>query len=118
MTNIEIEGDVQRALRFSPSDVKETTWNENEVAALEHNLDAYAAFSHFQMLNPESDWKFEITALKSFSLSLWDKRRSHFWSGVNLKTGQINKDELYLDCLLYTSPSPRDGLLSRMPSSA
>ena len=33
--------------------------------------------------------------------------------------------ELYADaftpisvCLLYTSPSPRDGLLSRMPSSA
>ena len=25
---------------------------------------------------------------------------------------------LYRDCLLYTSPSPRDGLLSRMPSSA
>ena len=25
---------------------------------------------------------------------------------------------LFLPCLLYTSPSPRDGLLSRMPSSA
>ena len=25
---------------------------------------------------------------------------------------------LYYTCLLYTSPSPRDGLLSRMPSSA
>ena len=24
----------------------------------------------------------------------------------------------YISCLLYTSPSPRDGLLSRMPSSA
>ena len=24
----------------------------------------------------------------------------------------------YINCLLYTSPSPRDGLLSRMPSSA
>ena len=24
----------------------------------------------------------------------------------------------FYDCLLYTSPSPRDGLLSRMPSSA
>ena len=24
----------------------------------------------------------------------------------------------YVVCLLYTSPSPRDGLLSRMPSSA
>ena len=29
-----------------------------------------------------------------------------------------NADELLMDCLLYTSPSPRDGLLSRMPSSA
>ena len=26
--------------------------------------------------------------------------------------------ETLLACLLYTSPSPRDGLLSRMPSSA
>ena len=28
------------------------------------------------------------------------------------------QDALNKDCLLYTSPSPRDGLLSRMPSSA
>ena len=28
---------------------------------------------------------------------------------------QLEQD---MDCLLYTSPSPRDGLLSRMPSSA
>ena len=27
-------------------------------------------------------------------------------------------NQLQLTCLLYTSPSPRDGLLSRMPSSA
>ena len=38
----------------------------------------------------------------------------------------VLKDEGYIEdfstsennCLLYTSPSPRDGLLSRMPSSA
>ena len=31
----------------------------------------------------------------------------------------INTEEdLFEICLLYTSPSPRDGLLSRMPSSA
>src|SRR5680860_1204022 len=29
--------------------------------------------------------------------------------------GRVVENE---DCLLYTSPSPRDGLLSRMPSSA
>ena len=38
------------------------------------------------------------------------------------KTGGLGwlkvEAELFLDCLLYTSPSPRDGLLSRMPSSA
>mgnify|MGYP003323816456 CR=1 FL=1 len=27
-------------------------------------------------------------------------------------------EDLDISCLLYTSPSPRDGLLSRMPSSA
>ena len=31
---------------------------------------------------------------------------------------QSSKDEYLMVCLLYTSPSPRDGLLSRMPSSA
>ena len=36
-----------------------------------------------------------------------------FQTGV----GEIIHDA-YKDCLLYTSPSPRDGLLSRMPSSA
>ena len=30
----------------------------------------------------------------------------------------ISKYDMDYDCLLYTSPSPRDGLLSRMPSSA
>ena len=30
----------------------------------------------------------------------------------------LEKIDPYEICLLYTSPSPRDGLLSRMPSSA
>ena len=30
----------------------------------------------------------------------------------------ITPDRIFYNCLLYTSPSPRDGLLSRMPSSA
>ena len=37
-------------------------------------------------------------------------------SGANL-TGLSDSSD-YRPCLLYTSPSPRDGLLSRMPSSA
>ena len=32
--------------------------------------------------------------------------------------GQVQTMHSIITCLLYTSPSPRDGLLSRMPSSA
>ena len=32
--------------------------------------------------------------------------------------GQINEKNKEFTCLLYTSPSPRDATLSRMPSSA
>ena len=35
-----------------------------------------------------------------------------------LSPSQIKAMAYYDTCLLYTSPSPRDGLLSRMPSSA
>ena len=36
---------------------------------------------------------------------------------VNTIIKLVKKND-YITCLLYTSPSPRDGLLSRMPSSA
>ena len=31
---------------------------------------------------------------------------------------EIRKGKKYINCLLYTSPSPRDPKISRMPSSA
>ena len=46
------------------------------------------------------------------------------WYSVNDETFYNEKDLIkqndgtFKTCLLYTSPSPRDGLLSRMPSSA
>ena len=39
-------------------------------------------------------------------------------SGQLVFTGLLGVAALISICLLYTSPSPRDGLLSRMPSSA
>ena len=56
--------------------------------------------------------------LKDNALTLSNRPRvgSMFMYFYDPKT----KDTLpyYDSCLLYTSPSPRDGLLSRMPSSA
>ena len=37
---------------------------------------------------------------------------------INIKVDREERPDLDYVCLLYTSPSPRDGLLSRMPSSA
>ena len=45
---------------------------------------------------------------------LWKTVRSHY----TLKDDYINLESGYYNCLLYTSPSPRDATLSRMPSSA
>ena len=36
----------------------------------------------------------------------------------HIQTTEKDSDGNPVGCLLYTSPSPRDGLLSRMPSSA
>ena len=38
--------------------------------------------------------------------------------GMNALAGRVELVERYYDCLLYTSPSPRDQRGSRMPSSA
>ena len=38
------------------------------------------------------------------------------WWTIATATGEDEEHQKF--CLLYTSPSPRDGLLSRMPSSA
>ena len=38
--------------------------------------------------------------------------------GVKIKLYKNKCEIIGMGCLLYTSPSPRDGLLSRMPSSA
>ena len=56
-----------------------------------------------------------------FKYSKWKKRRVgdprvKWWTLT--KENAVLLSERITNCLLYTSPSPRDGLLSRMPSSA
>ena len=70
-----------------------------------------------------ADFDVAATALRRARL------KGHGQYGKNLKykievtfdeSGDVNLEDATLSwtCLLYTSPSPRDGLLSRMPSSA
>jgi hypothetical protein len=94
---ISIQGKSLRALAFAPNDVASTPFAENDVAALEHNLDAYAALLHFSNVNKYSKWDPEVASLKQFILAMWDKKKSHFWSGASFSSGRINTSELYLD---------------------
>ena len=56
-------------------------------------------------------------AARRLGSKIRDKLESHLTAAV--RRGIIDSQRgLYNLCLLYTSPSPRDGLLSRMPSSA
>ena len=52
--------------------------------------------------------------------ALIQKRASNAVAIGKIKSKVTPKSSFYKpdSCLLYTSPSPRDGLLSRMPSSA
>ena len=47
----------------------------------------------------------------------WDRLPPHIPATVEIYLQQL-EDGSYFPCLLYTSPSPRDATLSRMPSSA
>ena len=85
------------ALRFSPSDIKESPFLESDVLALEHNLDAYSAFNHYGALNQTTMFKEEEKKLKEFILKMWDPERQHFWSGATISSGRVSKSELYLD---------------------
>ena len=61
-------------------------------------------------------------ALKLYTPSLREKSLADFLATVceDLGFRDIHTDDVgnIIACLLYTSPSPRDATLSRMPSSA
>ena len=67
-------------------------------------------------LGPE----FNLVTLNGRSMptvpGVWSGGRSFDFGAVS--SHGVSAVEVYKSCLLYTSPSPRDGLLSRMPSSA
>ena len=80
-------------------------------------------FKKFQSVLPRIIDK----GVKQAGFQLIDIIRAKTQKGINFKDGafapysqgylkKLNKEGK--SCLLYTSPSPRDGLLSRMPSSA
>ena len=61
-------------------------------------------------------WNEEIVDESEVKIDIED-RGYQFGDGI-YEVIRIYDGYMYMDCLLYTSPSPRDRSLSRMPSSA
>ena len=77
-----------------------------------------SSFPQTKVKNPEPKKKDENWII----WAAWADRIT--FEEIKEKTGKSESDVIKImrknlkPCLLYTSPSPRDGLLSRMPSSA
>ena len=67
-------------------------------------------------------WGRALAVMDANIFDMYGEQMQDYFDHHNLEL-QIHKTMIgekakSMDCLLYTSPSPRDGLLSRMPSSA
>ncbi len=90
------------AIKFAQTDLKSTPWDETQVLALEHNIDAYSAFKIFADLNHHEKFNKTAKNIKVFINNLWDDQKKHYWSGYLLDKKRINKDEIYLDNQTWT----------------
>ena len=66
------------------------------------------------ILNPEAQWLDIVSAMRAISFDKLTEYEHVIYEYTKHPDWSVRGDA----CLLYTSPSPRDGLLSRMPSSA
>ena len=66
---------------------------------------------HYDIKNVKADWNDD---------AIWPITNALIWGTMSVAMNSITEKDWreFYTCLLYTSPSPRDGLLSRMPSSA
>ena len=65
----------------------------------------------------------EREAVDIEDVSTWFRNRSSLFQSIDKRKGIFLiffflTNNIFILCLLYTSPSPRDATLSRMPSSA
>ena len=67
---------------------------------------------------PSTESSTKTLRYSDFIEAVQDKEISRVLISPDNATAQVVENDGSRSCLLYTSPSPRDGLLSRMPSSA
>ena len=79
-------------------------------------INAYASDNEWEFTNPEQEGV-NSSILKKLSEEFKSGKHGYIDAFLLIRNEKIIFEQYY-DCLLYTSPSPRDATLSRMPSSA
>ena len=87
-------------------------WLKNNYPAVKKIMDTSEILRiRTEILNKYPEFKNDLSKLREKSYESLGLRAGY----SHQEAKKLAKDSF---CLLYTSPSPRDGLLSRMPSSA
>ena len=91
--------------------------NANHVAFFDQAITAYFKHVNYDYLNDIEKTKKDFHTVQ---VKVQYNKPLYFDQEVEIgtKIKEIGNTSMTWTCLLYTSPSPRDGLLSRMPSSA
>ena len=93
---------------------QELEGTKSKYSALRSEYDGYSSkynSLHSKYETDKKNWNSKFTA--------WETEKKSYTSQLSSKPKEVFKEiEVIKDCLLYTSPSPRDATLSRMPSSA
>ena len=86
------------------------------------NAQAEGLVEHFGKILSENGGKVvdsEYWGLKTMAYKINKNRKGHYsFLKTDSPSSSVQEMERLMSCLLYTSPSPRDRTVSRMPSSA
>ena len=103
--------DAERRLKDSETQRESTQKRFLEKRERVEELESHLGIENFE---PAMSTKYRVVHPDNS----WWMQYSDAYITINTQGDEVEFDQLSKHCLLYTSPSPRDGLLSRMPSSA
>ena len=91
-------------------DLKQLMRSTESNGRMQHRSDGFRALQEDEDMPGKLEW--EVGYYSKARIQPCQLRKQTYDTDIR------SMDQLEKNCLLYTSPSPRDGLLSRMPSSA